>query len=744
MSKKTLTLYEFEEFRLDANQKCLWHSDEMVSLTPKALETLLVLIKHRGEIVSKDVLLDEVWADTFVEESTLSQNILTLRKTFSAFQKDKQFIVTVPRRGFRFVADVKEIVGDEEIFVVEKRTRTHIIAEQQEIHDSAEKTEIANVKNTKTFSNKKLFAGFATLTLILLVSGFFVTRYFFNTQNFAESKFQKFRVGNIASGADLNLATISPNGKYVALVEKKAEKQRLILKETENSNTIEVVTPTDTEFIGVTFSKESDQIYYSAYTVEKNNPIKIGKLSKVSILGGASNEIVQDIDSPAALSPDEKQIAFIRRDLRAKETVLIIADIDGKNEKKLTSRKFGEGFANHGLSWSPDGKHISCSARRKNDLKNPMELTIIETANGEQKPLTPNTWQWIGQSAWLKDGSGIAVVAYGSQSPNLTDEIWIVSYPEGKARLVSNGLNGIFGVSLTNDVNEIVTATLNRISSLNVSSLENLDESTEISKIVGDKNLLPLGADFTPDGKIVYSQIQNGNADIWIMSVDGTDKKQLTSEQSAEINPAVSSDGKFIVFISNRLETSDVWRTDINGTNQKQLSEGKNAYSPNISPDGKWVFYTAPDETATSVLWKVPIDGGDTVKVTEKFADTPKVSPDGKNIACFFPSVENTKQIKLTILSSENGVVVRQFDLPKNQDRPLFEWKNDSQNLYIVLENEGKTSLWQQPINEKEPTQIKVWQKGKIFRFAVSKDNKQVFFEEGTEANSVLLLQNIE
>ena len=109
MSNKTLTLYEFDEFRVDTNQKCLWHADRLVSLTPKAFETLLVLIKHRGEIVGKDVLLDEVWADTFVEESTLSQNILTLRKTLAAYKKDTQFIVTVPRRGYRFVVDVREI-----------------------------------------------------------------------------------------------------------------------------------------------------------------------------------------------------------------------------------------------------------------------------------------------------------------------------------------------------------------------------------------------------------------------------------------------------------------------------------------------------------------------------------------------------------------------------------------------------------------------------------------------------------
>src|SRR5215203_605217 len=189
MSNKTLILYEFDEFRVDADQKCLWYADQLVSLTPKAFETLLVLIRRRGEIVAKDVLLDEVWADTFVEESTLSQNILTLRKTLGAFQKDKQFIVTVPRRGFRFVADVKETVRDEEFFVVEKRTRTHIVAEQ--IHDSndAEKSETAIV--TKPPARRETFAGkykiFAAVfgALAILTIGFFAFRYFLKTPDFA-------------------------------------------------------------------------------------------------------------------------------------------------------------------------------------------------------------------------------------------------------------------------------------------------------------------------------------------------------------------------------------------------------------------------------------------------------------------------------------------------------------------------------------------------------------------------------
>ena len=163
---KTLPLYEFDEFCLDTNQKCLLHADQIVSLTPKAYETLLVLIKHRGQTVEKETLLNEVWTDTFVEESTVAQNILTLRKTLALFEKDKQFIVTVPRRGYRFAADVREIVGDEEIFVVEKRTRTHVVAEQ--IHDSAE----ADISQKKLHQN--FFSRYKIAAAVLL--GVFVLR----------------------------------------------------------------------------------------------------------------------------------------------------------------------------------------------------------------------------------------------------------------------------------------------------------------------------------------------------------------------------------------------------------------------------------------------------------------------------------------------------------------------------------------------------------------------------------------
>lgn len=728
MSKKTLTLYEFEEFRLDAEKKCLWHSDELVSLTPKALETLLVLIKHRGEVVEKDVLLDEVWAETFVEESTLSQNILTLRKTLGAFQKDKQFIVTVPRRGYRFVADVKEIVGDEEFFLVEKRTRTHIVAEQ--IHESLEP---AKTIRQKTFLQKYAVFGLITAGAILLTASIYVLNYFLKPPNLVETKFQNFSTANLFSSAEISRAIVSPNGKYLALIERKNEVESLIVRQIAESNSLEIVPKFNGNFIGATFSPESDYVFYAVYP--KNS--KQGELYKIPIFGGATQQIVKDIDSAVSVSSNGKKIVFIRRYPNEKETALMVADADGKNERKLAVRKFGEGFQN--AAFSPDGKFVSCAAFSR---EKPTEIVIVNAENGEQKSLTEQNWTWIGQTAWLKDGSGIVFPAYPTDSPNITDEIWFVSFPEGKARLLENGVSGIFGLSLTADSNSIVTVKSNKITSFAVSSLDNLEQQATLLTKTGDESLMPLGADWTADDKIIYSTTNNGNADIWTINADGNGQKQLVSDAKADVSPKVSSDGNSIYFLSNRTGLMSVWQMNADGTNPQRLSENQEVYSLNLSLDGKEIFYTARAENIfTQKLWKMSADGKDAKQLTDKATFLPKISPDGKTIVCYFPD-EKSGTLKLTFLSAENGEILRQIEMPNGEGFSLFDWKKDGQNLILAVKQNGSTTLWLQPIDEKAATKLKEWQDETIFRLAVSKDGTKIFYEKGVTANNVVILRD--
>lgn len=98
--------YQFAGFRLDAVEKVLFLGDQPVVLTPKALETLLVLVERHGRLVTKDELFRLVWPDAFVEDNNLAQNISMLRRALGAREPGRQFIETVPKRGYRFVAPV--------------------------------------------------------------------------------------------------------------------------------------------------------------------------------------------------------------------------------------------------------------------------------------------------------------------------------------------------------------------------------------------------------------------------------------------------------------------------------------------------------------------------------------------------------------------------------------------------------------------------------------------------------------
>lgn len=101
-------LYEFGPFRLNVSERLLTKNEQPVALPPKAFEMLVILIQKHGRLVEKDELLKEVWPDSFVEESSLSRNIYLLRKALDESSDESEYIETVPRYGYRFIADVNE------------------------------------------------------------------------------------------------------------------------------------------------------------------------------------------------------------------------------------------------------------------------------------------------------------------------------------------------------------------------------------------------------------------------------------------------------------------------------------------------------------------------------------------------------------------------------------------------------------------------------------------------------------
>src|SRR5262249_29422683 len=108
MGEQAKRFYEFGRFRVNTAERLLFRDEEVVPLTPKVFDILLTLIESGGQVLSKESLMNRVWPDTFVEEGNLTQNISLLRKALGEGQNGNQYIETVARRGYRFVAPVRE------------------------------------------------------------------------------------------------------------------------------------------------------------------------------------------------------------------------------------------------------------------------------------------------------------------------------------------------------------------------------------------------------------------------------------------------------------------------------------------------------------------------------------------------------------------------------------------------------------------------------------------------------------
>lgn len=130
MAKSSTPVYEFGPFRLDAAEHLLMRDGLPVLVTPKAFDTLLVLVENNGHLVDKDALMAQVWPDSFVEEGSLTRNISVLRRLLGGDSADTRYIETTPKRGYRFTASVKQSEGEE--LVVRRRARVRIVTEEED------------------------------------------------------------------------------------------------------------------------------------------------------------------------------------------------------------------------------------------------------------------------------------------------------------------------------------------------------------------------------------------------------------------------------------------------------------------------------------------------------------------------------------------------------------------------------------------------------------------------------------
>jgi DNA-binding winged helix-turn-helix (wHTH) protein/Tol biopolymer transport system component len=743
MSDINPPFFKFDDFSLDRERQRITFQDQPVSLTPKAFQTLVLLLQNHGKVVEKEYFLNELWPDTFVEESTLAQNILTLRKTLRRFKQERDFIVTIPRRGYEFVGDVQSIYPDRELVAngAHKDRQADVQLPPAGTHGIAPGRPTAGPLQPRLSWLSRITA---VLLIILIAAIGYLAFFRVGPVSFAESQFRSFRIDPIVADADIRNSIISPNGKYLALLQVKNGVQSLYLRQTESGNTKELVPQISGKFIGAAFSPMNDEIYYSVDQSPESLNEGTSGLYKVSVLGGASKEVLRNVASPPAVSAGTDRLAFTRRQPGGlKGTTLVIADIEGKNERNVLTLAAGSEFTDRAVAWSPDGKLLSATMVEREGDGTKARVMIVNADSGDQKTISDENWISGGDTIWLPDGSGIFAVALGAASPSLNDELWLIPYPAGRSRRIAEGINGDYGISLNMAANAVVAVQSNKFACFLTASVNDLYKNTHVLTTVSDRWPLPPGADWTNDGRIVYSSAESGNADIFAISEDG-EQKQLTSDPAAEISPKLSLDGRLLIFMSNRSGQMDVWRSDANGTNAVQLTTNGNVTDSIISPDANSVYYLVQDpQSKDEKLWRVSISGESATQISDLTTRSPRISPDGTTIAGYI-SNPKTNTMMLGLVSTQTGEIQKYLETPPHDDIPFLDWSKDGQDLFVVMQRGKPVSLWKVPLNERTPVQLREWENDAIFRFAISRNGERVFYEVGNELNSVVQIQSLD
>jgi Tol biopolymer transport system component/DNA-binding winged helix-turn-helix (wHTH) protein len=731
MSHSSTRLYEFGAFRLDAVERVLWRGEEMIVLPPKVFETLWMLVREGGRVVSKSELMETIWANTIVEESNLSQNIYTLRRALGVDEQGRQFIETVPRRGYRFAVPVK-LLGEVASGDVKQ-------VEQDSPPSDPPSAPAEKEIRPRAAPRYALWAVSGVLLLSSLFGLCFGVYLFVNRRVEKEqiAPIEQVRFQRLTDSGDIIHPTISPDGEMLAYVRLEEDQGSIWIKQIATGSSFQPLPPSRKGYRSLAFSPDRQYLFF-------RDPADPGGIYRTPVFGGAPKKVADDVWSDFSVSPDGKQLAFFRRDAARNEHTLILSNIDGGDSRRLGVRQSPLEYGEGAPAWSPDASKLAVSAGSQQP-----NLLIVDVSTGEERELRTGRWRTITKALWTSDGRHLIFAARATHEP--TSQLWMLAYPDGALRRLTNDLEAYFWPSLSADGRKLVARQHRIIAHLWLLPEGDVKKARQLT--FGVRNFDGYhGLAWTPDGKIVFSALADNITDLYSMNPDGSDRVRFSANAGQDnAFPAVSRDGRHIVFTSNRTGSSQIWRMDIDGRNQKQLTFGEGEeYSSHyaaLSPDGGEVFFIKRG-VGPAVIWKVSIEGGAPVPVSRLTGAAAEgflsISPDGKWLAYHHisagqrPGEGNT--LRIGVLPTDGAAEPELFDLPMR--RPITQWSADSTAFDYAAGLFGTSSLWRQRRGGGEPQKLCDFP-DRIFNLAWSHDWKNVVVSRGKQHGDALLITNL-
>lgn len=697
MSLETKHFYDFGDFRLDAAEKVLLRDGKFIPVTPKVYETLCALVESAGRTVEKDELMRRIWEDRFVEEGNLTFNVGMLRKALGDDAQKPTFIETVPRRGYRFIAEVKEVSAAE-----------NLLPESAETFAAPDKSFLP-------------IAAVGVLLLGLLAVGAWLGRdKIFAENSNAPILSGAFHSEKISSSGKVGAAVISPDGKYVAYTDETNGKYAVWLRRLETLENIQIVQPSEEVYGGLAFARDGQSIFFMRKPAFEQAQSSV---YRVSTFGGVPEKILERAEGWLSLSPDDRQISFVRCPYQADDFCsLFVADADGRAERKILTRP--RPFRISDNQFSPDGKRIAFAVGQSGSGASDFRLRQIDLASGAESEISPKTFFDIKNLKWLPGGDGLLVTAMEFLDGRA--KIWQISTATGEARSLTKDATDYCAVSLNKDASRMIATKFGNNFQLYLSS-------------GGETKILTAAreATFAPDGRIVYA---TDDGDIWTIRREGGEQRQLTNNAFKDFSPAVSPDNRFIFFTSNRTGANQVWRMNADGGNQTQLTKTEGGYPRFASPDGRWVYY---ESGLSQTIWRASTEGGEEAQVSESKVYAAAFSSDGDSVAFFFRDREKDNQPRIAVMRIADGKIVRIFELADAQDPISIAWSNDNRTINYIMGGGGKNLLWSQSPDEEKPRLVADLGDKEVGNFAFAPGGDSLIYTRGEWLHDAVLIDGL-
>lgn len=677
--------YTFGPFAADCRKRLLWRDGAIVPLTPKAFEILATLIEHRGRVLGKDELLQHVWGDVAVEDATLAKHISTLRHALDERPSQHLYVVTVPGRGYEFVAAIDEIADPPTVVTLPSVDHGHLSSPPP--------------LGTKGWS----FALTAGLAIVVAAAALLPLGFRRREVLAAPHGLRQF---TFRGGVQRDPAW-SPDGQWIAYTSDAAGKSDIWIQRPADSQGVRVTSSPD-EDSQPSWSPDGRSLVFRS---EREG----GGLFVVSVRGGDERRIA-DFGYHPKWSPDGSRVLFTSSGHLGGSTRIYVVPVNG-GAPALLRADLLDRFSVEDAEWKPgNGGAVSVWGRNGGDWtfetfpvdRGPAQPSVRSA--GVNRQLTDEQLT-LGRFVWSQSGRYLFFEGLSEQVRNLwrvavdpTTQGWV------SVERLTTGTGPDVDIAVSPDGGRLMFAARS-----SHTRLWSYPFDAASSRVLGPGEAMTSGGASEQDvespangDKVVYSAVRGGRQELWERTIaDGRERLLLSTTGWRLTRPRWSRDGLRLAYMRRRRDgdrRSDYAVVVLPVGGQERLLTTPNQVDlvpTDWSPDGSWILGSCRTGTPPRLgACTLPVanDAVPAAALHVVAADPAKnifearFSPDQRWISFIAVDRTDARVSRVYVVSPVGGTWHPVTEGRSYDDKP--HWSPDNRTVYFLSDRTGLFNLW--------------------------------------------------